>query len=58
MDKNEYKSIRKQIGTQSEVAKILNVDVTTISKRERGVIPISKESEFAIIHIHNTNCTA
>jgi len=49
MKGEEYRAIRKRIGTQAEVAERLGVHRVTIADRERGAQPISRESELAIL---------
>tara|TARA_R100000808_G_scaffold260_3_gene1573 strand:- start:5522 stop:5695 length:174 start_codon:yes stop_codon:yes gene_type:complete len=44
----EYTKLRKEIGTQAQVAKELEVDKATISKRETGAYRITKEAFLAI----------
>lgn len=48
MTANQYRKIREGIGTQEEVAAMLGVHAQTISKRERGVEPISTEAALAL----------
>lgn len=50
MTKEEYRTLRKRIGSQAEVAKILGVHPYTISKRERGVFEVTSEAGRALKH--------
>lgn len=43
-----YQAARKLIGTQTEVAAMLELDPQTISRRERGELPITREAALAI----------
>lgn len=43
-----YQAARKRIGTQTEVAAMLELDPQTISRRERGKLPITPEAALAI----------
>lgn len=54
MTKEEYREIRKQIGTQAAAAKLLGVAMNTISRRELGSLQIGDEAQLAIIHL--TRC--
>lgn len=47
----QYRAARKAIGTQEKVAALLDVHPMSISKRESGVIPISREVELAILSL-------
>jgi hypothetical protein len=44
-----YKSVREKIGTQQQVADLLEVHRITIARRETGVLPITKEATFALL---------
>ena len=44
----EYTKLRKEIGTQAQVAKELEVDKATISKRDTGAYKITREAFLAI----------
>ncbi len=46
----EYKRLRVSIGSQPAVAARLGVSETTISRRERGKLPITKEAADAMNH--------
>ena len=43
--------MRKLCGTQSVVAKLLNVDRGTIARRENGGISITREASLALFEI-------
>jgi DNA-binding XRE family transcriptional regulator len=49
MNKIEYYNLRKELGTQEQAAKALDVDKGTISKRETGKYQITKEAKLALI---------
>ena len=46
-----YKAEREKRGTQAAVAALLRVDPQTISRRERGEIPITHEAALALISL-------
>ena len=49
MTADKYRAARQQLGLkQSELAKQLGVTTNTISRRELGVVPISREADIAI----------
>ena len=48
MKAREYRRLRRAVGSQTEVAKMLRVHPATISRRERGELPIDMEAELAI----------
>ena len=48
MTAKQYKKVRESIGTQSEVAKMLKIARPTISHRERGRHPITREATLAL----------
>jgi transcriptional regulator with XRE-family HTH domain len=48
MTPKQYRAERRKRGSQTEVAKLLGVDPQTISRRERGELPINKEAEMAL----------
>ena len=48
MSPTQYAAARRLRGTQKQVAALIDVDKMTISRRERGLLPISRESELAI----------
>jgi transcriptional regulator len=43
-----YITLRKQIGTQTQVADLLAVTARTVQRRERGAMPITREAWLAI----------
>ena len=43
-----YITLRKQIGTQAQVADLLAVTARTVQRRERGAMPITREAWLAI----------
>ncbi|MBU6299908.1 MAG: helix-turn-helix transcriptional regulator [Verrucomicrobia bacterium] len=45
---SKYSFLRKKIGTQAEVARLLGVRQSVISKRERGLSAISVEASLAL----------
>jgi DNA-binding transcriptional regulator YiaG len=45
----EYKTARKERGTQQGVAALLGVDYHTIQRRESGEIKITREAEIALL---------
>lgn len=51
MTKEEYREARRKLGTQVQVARLLAVDHTLISKRERGVVRVNREAELAIKYL-------
>jgi len=51
MRASKYRNVRESIGSQRSVAKQLDVDVMTISRRERGVYTIGKEAELALVYL-------
>ena len=48
MTAQEYRRLRVRVGSQAAVARKLGVDVTTVSRRERGAASIDREAECAI----------
>lgn len=44
----EYKTARKHLGTQAEVAALLGVNRVTVAKRENGTMTITNEAVLAI----------
>ena len=42
-----YITLRKQIGTQAQVADLLAVTARTVQRRERGAMPITREAWLA-----------
>ena len=51
MNPEDYKAEREKRGTQAAVAALLRVDPQTISRRERGEIPITHEAALALISL-------
>lgn len=51
MTPDEYRMNREQRGTQTSVAALLRVDPQTISRRERGEIPITHEAGLALLSL-------
>jgi hypothetical protein len=51
----EYKSTRKERGTQKGVAALLGVDYRTIQRREAGEIEITREAELAAASFSDAN---
>ena len=49
MHEDEYKEIRKSLGTQPEVALMLDTARETIARRETGKDRITREAALAII---------
>ena len=49
MTADQYRAARKQLELkQSELAKRLGVTTNTVSRRELGIVPISREADIAI----------
>lgn len=48
MTREKYRELRQSVGSQAAVAGLLKVDVSTISKRERGITPITFEAVLAL----------
>lgn len=49
MSPGEYRIERERRGTQASVAALLRVDSQTISRRERGEIPVTHEAALALL---------
>ena len=49
MTKEQYYELRKELGTQDQASTSLNVDKSTISKRETGHYKITEEARLALI---------
>ena len=47
----DYRTERERRGTQAGVAALLGVDPQTISRRERGEIPITHEAALALLSL-------
>lgn len=54
MTPEKYQAARKRIGTQEAVAALLDVDPQTISRRERGELPITREAWLALLSLSKT----
>ncbi len=54
MTKDQYKQLRKSIGTWEKVAEMLGVSWRTIARRESGEISITKAAEIAIRKLEPT----
>ncbi len=48
MNRKKYREMRRKIGRQFHVAKLLGVAPNTISRRETGTIPITREAALAL----------
>lgn len=46
--KGHYKKLRKTVGSQTRVARELDLDKQTISRRERGLTFVTVEMEYAM----------
>lgn len=51
MTPEEYRALRESVGSQSEVAFVLEVSVSTLSRRENGRLPITQEAGRAMLHL-------
>lgn len=51
MTPTDYQRERKLRGTQAEVAAALDIQRETLSRRETGDQPISREAWFALLHL-------
>lgn len=51
MNSQDYKEARQLRGTQGEVAAQLGVRQATISDRETGAMPITREAELAVLSL-------
>jgi transcriptional regulator with XRE-family HTH domain len=56
MTAKQYRRERIARGSQASVAKLLGVDVMTISRRERGELPINGEAEAALKSLPTLKC--
>jgi DNA-binding transcriptional regulator YdaS (Cro superfamily) len=52
-----YKATRELRGSQVAVARLLGVHSVTISKRECGVQPVSREAELALLTLPKKRVT-
>lgn len=48
MTPETYKTLRKRLGTQAEVAALLGVARASVNRRENGKKPITREAALAI----------
>lgn len=53
MNGPEYKKTREEIGSQAYVANLLDVDKSTVSRRERSFDDVSREAELALLHLRD-----
>ncbi len=53
MTPESYRELRRNIGSQDFVAEKLGVHKQTISNRERGVKPIDREAEWALLYLQS-----
>ena len=51
MTPEEYRTLRRRLGSQAAVAKRLGVHVQTIKRRELNQLPINTEAALAIRHL-------
>ena len=51
MNHNEYRRLRKKLGSQVRVARWLGINKQTISNRERGIYGITSEAGLALIYL-------
>lgn len=51
MTAKQYRSARIARGSQRQVALLLGVHWLTISRRERGELPVNKEAEAALLSL-------
>lgn len=49
MSPSDYQRERKLRGTQATVAALLDIERETVSRRETGAMPISRESWLALL---------
>jgi transcriptional regulator with XRE-family HTH domain len=47
----EYSNLRKRIGSQKDVAKLLGINIRTVQRRENGEILIMSEAVMALCYI-------
>lgn len=45
---DEYRALRQSVGSQAAVARMLNVTISTISRRERGLQAVTREAWLAL----------
>lgn len=48
MTADQYRALRRRIGTQKHVAHLLGIHRVTIAKRETSALPIEPEAALAI----------
>lgn len=54
MTADEYRRVRRSIGlTQHELADRIGRHPSIVSKRERGLKPVTREAELAILHLRD-----
>ena len=51
MTADQYRKLRRSLGTQTDVAELLDVNIRTIQRRESGAIPVTWEAELAILSV-------
>lgn len=51
MSPEQYRIERERRGTQASIAALLRIDPQTISRRERGEIPITHEAGLALLSL-------
>ena len=52
MNGEDYRTTRERLDlTQPQLAKRLDLHTQTISKRERGILPVTTEAEYAIRYL-------
>lgn len=54
MSPEQYRETRKTIGTQAQAAALLGIKRETISRREKGSAPISREASLALKSLAGT----
>ena len=51
-DPDTYRRLRTKLGPQSKVAAMLGVAVSTVARRETGVLNINREEGLALAFVH------
>lgn len=51
MTSTDYQTERKQRGTQTSVSAQLGTTQVTIARRETGAVPITRETELALLSL-------
>lgn len=51
MTATQYRTARRARGTVQDVAPKIGVHITTLQRRERGDIPITKEAELVLLSL-------